>query len=293
MADLMRLLRPRLLSSLRLRSRTPPPVLSSFRYDFSTASPFAKNSWKRGTGNEKPRAPILSLLIPRSFVVPPLWRFPRDPRKFFHMLWLVLKIRILDLRTLVSMKFMSMDKSKFSRPRFQAGKSAAVPAAKALHIQMSKAMAAGDKETLRSICTQELYQTLAGAIDSRPRDVSSKWELVCYEKFWRYPRLADWKIAFQPVTNDGSLVKQAIVSIASVQRIARYDDSKGGVLINGSERVRHMVEHIVMQSSVHPITYQAGPWKIWGTIPETTYESMIQHIEDYDILATGFGSRAR
>lgn len=240
---------------------------------------------KRGSKKGGMHIPTLSILIPKSFVIPPLWRFPRNPRKFFHMVWLVLKIRFENLRSLVSIKFLSMDKFKFSRPRFQFGKSAVLSVAKAMHIQMSTAMAAGDKEILRSICKPELYQTFASAIDSRPKGVSSKWELVRYEKSWKYPRLADYKIGLQPAHNDTILLKQAIVSIASVQRIARYDDSKGGVMIDGSERVRHMVEHIVLQCLINPHTYQTGPWQIWGTLPETTYESMSQALEDYDVLA--------
>ncbi|KAI1452604.1 hypothetical protein F4805DRAFT_24134 [Annulohypoxylon moriforme] len=282
MADLLRMSRPWLLSPLNLRASSS--VLSRFPRSLSTTSALGKRLPQRP---QKPPEPTLSLLIPNAFVIPPLWKFPRDPTKFAHMLWLILKTRFDDLKGVMAVKVISMDVPRLRRPRFKYRKSAIVPAAKALHIQMSEAMAIGDKETLRSICAQELYQTLASAIDSRPRGVRSKWELVRYEKSWRYPRLASWKIGQLSQGLDQSLTKQAVVSIASVQRIARYDDSKGGVMINGSERVRHMVEHIVLQCAVHPTTFEASPWQIWGTLPESTYESMLQDIQDFGGLAEG------
>ncbi|KAI0886085.1 uncharacterized protein GGS22DRAFT_159850 [Annulohypoxylon maeteangense] len=291
MTDLLRISRPWLLSSFK----PPVPALlpPSLYRNFSTTSLLSKIPQKRegrAANLQNQHEPAFTFLIPKTFVTPPLWRFPRDPMKFANMLWLTLKNRFVDLQTIAAVKVMSMDKLRLSRPRFQLQRATIVPAAKALHIQMSEAMAAGDKETLRSICAQELYQTLAGAIDGRPKGVHSKWELVRYEKSWRYPRLASLKLGNQPHTRDTLLIKQAVVSIASVQRIARYDDSKGGIIVDGSERVRHMVEHIVLQCAVNPITYEASPWQIWGTLPETTYESLLQDIQDYDDLAEEHGN---
>ncbi|KAI1212828.1 uncharacterized protein F4807DRAFT_450379 [Annulohypoxylon truncatum] len=282
MADLLRLSRPWLLSSLR--SRAPSPVLSPLCRSFSTTPSLSRTIGK----GHKQHEPAVTPLLPKSLVVPPIWRFPRSPTKFVHMLWLILKTRFYDLRALMSMKAMSMDPMKLSRPRFKYRKSTFVPAAKALHIQMSEAMAAGDKETLRVVCTGELYNKLASAIDSRPKGVRSEWELVRYEKSWRYPRLADAKLGTQPHSRDKALLQQAIVSIASVQRIARYDDSKGGIMIDGSERVRHMVEHIVIQCIINPYTFEAGPWQIWGTLPESTYESILEEEEDLAFMMEEF-----
>lgn len=173
-----------------------------------------------------------------------------------------------------------------SRPRFKFHKSAAIPTAKALHIQMSEAMAIGDKETLRSICTPELFQTLGATIDSRPKGTHAEWELVRYDRRLFFPRLADWRIGYQPLRDgDMKMIKQAVVSIASVQRIARYDDTKGGAKIEGSERVRHMTEHIVIQSAVDRTTYESSPWRIWGTLSENTYEEYLSERENFEALA--------
>lgn len=183
------------------------------------------------------------------------------------------------------MKMVSQPNILVSRPRFKFHKSSVVPTAKALHVRMSEAMAAGDKETLRSICTPELFETLAATIDSRPHGVRASWELVRYTYPLRYPRIADWRVGYQPLSNnDMKIVKQVVVSIASVQRIARYDDTANGAMIPGSERTRQMIEHIVMQAIVEKDTYINGPWKIWGTLPESTYEEYLAELENIEAL---------
>lgn len=227
----------------------------------------------------------MTLLLPMTLVAPPIWRYPREPTKFLDMLWTHLKTRLQTMWALASMKMISQPRIIFSKPKFQFGKAAVVPTAKALHVAMSEAMAVGDKETLRSICTPELFQTLAAAIDGRPPGTRAEWELVRYEHRWWYPRLADWRVGYQPMSNnDMKLLKQAVVSIASVQRIARYDFAKGGVKIAGSERVRHMTEHLVLQSQMDKQTYEAQPWKIWGTLPESTYETYKSDVENLQAL---------
>lgn len=217
-----------------------------------------------------------------TLVAPPIWRYPRQFSKFFHMLWLHGKAKFECLFSLAGFKFASCPKPFVTRPRFKAQRSSAIPTAKALHIRMSESLAAGDRETLRTICTPELYKTLAGVIDSRPKGVRTEWELVKYDQTWYYPRLADWRVAVIPrPSGPMRTLKQAVVSISSVQRIARYDDTKGGAKVEGSERVRHMREHIVLQAEIDDKTYQHGSWKIWGTVPEVTYESYLDELANF------------
>lgn len=229
----------------------------------------------------------MSVLIPMTFVTPPLSRYPRDggPGKFLRFAYLAAKNRVMNYANLVGQKMLS--KPSFTKgPRFKIRKSAVVPAAKALHIQMSEALARGDKEVLRRICTQELYQTLAGTIDARPKGQRTEWELVKYSGLGS-TRLTDDKIALMPITQtDNRVVRQSVVSISSVQRMARYDDAKGGVKIPGSEKERHMLEYIVLTANVdHQKTWQQGEWKIWGTLPETTLESFAEETEMYQATA--------
>ncbi|KAI1182586.1 hypothetical protein F5B17DRAFT_419808 [Nemania serpens] len=241
-----------------------------------------------------------SLLLPLTIVPPPIWRFPRSPVKFGQLVWLILKNRVKNLGALLGVYFISMRTKGLSRPLFRAHKRAAIPAAKALHAQMSEAVAAGDKDALRRICTPELFETFAGAIDARPAGIRSEWELVRYDNKLRYPRLADFRVTYQPkhqgasagggASNKGlRLVKQAVVSISSVQRLARYDDTRGGELVPGSERERHLTEHVVLQANVKDGTFEAEPWKVWGTLPEMTYETM----RDDDATYNEFASTAR
>ncbi|RYP07166.1 hypothetical protein DL764_002713 [Monosporascus ibericus] len=265
-----------------------------------SASSYARNPASRAATKKRLKTESsqieanVSFLLPTTLVAPPLWRYPRQPSKFVHMLWLHLKARFDAFKSLVGFKVMSAPKLLMSRPRFKAQRASAIPTAKALHVQMSEAFAAGDRESLRSICSTELHRSLVEAIDARPRGVRTEWELVKYDKTWYYPRLADWRIAMLPRQTGGmTTIKQAVVSISSVQRLARYDDTKGGAKINGSERVRHMLEHIVLQADINDKTYEHGPWRLWGTIPESTYESYLQEIADSQVAFSEDQRQAR
>ncbi|KAI1432444.1 hypothetical protein GGR50DRAFT_599220 [Xylaria sp. CBS 124048] len=286
MAELARMTRPWLFSLAR-PAHTPSAVLSSYlglgyRNGFSTT---AVSHAKRPSGQsaamrrERSKAMELeaasSLLLPHTLVPPPLHRFPFQPQKLAHMIWLIVKNRIVNLGGCLSIYFLSMPRGRIGWPRFRMNRNACIPAAKSLHVTMSEAVAAGDKDTLRRICTPELFRTLAGAVDSRPRGIRTEWELLGYEQRMRYPRLADFRIAALPPSRGQSgtrLVKQAVVSIASVQRLSRYDAASGGVPIPGSQRERHMVEHIVLQTEINGQTFESEPWKIWGSLSEMPYE---------------------
>ena len=203
------------------------------------------------------------------------------------MLWLHSMAKAQSLYSLLGYKLASAP-TPFSRSRFKANRSNSIPTAKALHVRMNDAFAAGDRETLRAICTDDLFKRMVGAIDARPKDVRTEWELLKYDQTWYYPRLADWRVVMIPrpggVGGGHRVIKQAVVSIASVQRLARYDDSPqgGGAKIEGSERVRNMLEHIVLQAEVDPKTFKAHPWKIWGNTPEHTYESWLEELANYE-----------
>ncbi|KAI1771629.1 hypothetical protein F4818DRAFT_428448 [Hypoxylon cercidicola] len=292
MADLMRISRPWLLSPQHWRA--PSPILCGLYRTISTTAPrpyAAKKgpkskTWRSRSGTRKQDGLAqaqanMTLLLPETLVAPPLSRYPLHPAKFVQMLWLHLRARAQSLWAVVSMKVTSQPKIFVSKPLFQFRKSAAIPTAKALHAQMSSAMAMGDKDVLRQICTPELFLTLATTVDSRPKGTRVEWELVKYDKRWRYPRIADWRVGYQPLHDGGmKLIKQVVVSIASVQRITRYDDANGGVKVPGSERVRHMIEHMVLQAEVDTVTYEARPWRIWGTLSEATFESYKTEVEN-------------
>ncbi|KAI0195636.1 hypothetical protein EV127DRAFT_466742 [Xylaria flabelliformis] len=231
-----------------------------------------------------------SLLLAYTIVPPPVWRYPRSPIKFAQMVWLIAKNRATCLGSRMAVYLMSMRTKGFGWPKFKSGKKSCIPAAKALHAQMSEAVAAGDKETLRRICSPGLFQTLAGAIDSRPPGTHTEWELVRYDNKLRYPRIADFRVMYQNigVGKQMRILKQAVVSISSVQRLTRYDSS--GALIPGSERERYMMEHLVLQAVVNDNTFETGPWQIWGTLPEMSFETMRY---DIALFSEAYNNRTR
>ncbi|KAI0805086.1 hypothetical protein GGR55DRAFT_656976 [Xylaria sp. FL0064] len=298
MAELARIARPRpwLFSPLRTSAIIPSPYLglgysrsisataacrSGGAYSYARQNSRGTQSKGRTREQDQQRATevMSSFLLPYTVVRPPLWRFPRNPITFTKMVWLLAKNRATSLGAQLGVYFVSMEKPSggYRWPIFRPRKRAAIPTAKALHVQMSEAVAAGDKETLRHICTPGLFQTLAGAIDARPPHVRNEWELVRYVNRMYYPRLADFRITYQNGPN-AKLVKQAVVSIASVQRLTRYDDAKWGAEGKpAAARERHMVEHIVLQAEVHDKTFVTESWKVWGTLPEMSYEDIVEH----------------
>ncbi|KAI1812247.1 hypothetical protein GGS20DRAFT_558774 [Poronia punctata] len=232
-------------------------------------------------------------LLPLTVIRPPIWRFPRSPPKFIDMLYLTAKNFTKRLSSLVGVYFVSMGSKGLALPKFRLRKSSSVPAAKALHAQMAEALASGDKDTLRRICTDELFIKYAGIIDSRPPGTRVDWELIRYMR--NSPRLADFRVAYQPLsgTTKMKLVKQATVAIHSVQRLTRYEGTSPGRKI--SEREGPMTEHVVLQCEVDTNTWEAKPWKIWGFLDEMSYE---QIKEDEAIFmevsaASGNGNRKR
>ncbi|KAI0172389.1 hypothetical protein GGR52DRAFT_403355 [Hypoxylon sp. FL1284] len=300
MADLMRISRPWLLPT-RMVWRAPSPVLCGLYR--TTTIPLRQYSTRRPTRNsDSARAKLfnvnqrkddlinmqanMTILIPETLVAPPLSRYPRQPSKFFDMLWLHIRARAQAFWAVLGMKLSSQPRIFITKPLFKFHKSAAIPAAKALHVRMSEAMAVGDKDSLRHICTPELFTTLASTIDARPRGTRVQWELVKYDQQWRHPRIADWRVGYQPGFDGGvRTLKQVVVTISSVQRVTRYDDTQRGAKVPGSERVRHMTEHLVLQAQVDNVTYEAGPWKIWGTLSESTYEAYKAEVENIRALS--------
>ncbi|KAI0547555.1 hypothetical protein F4679DRAFT_361492 [Xylaria curta] len=297
MADLARIARPWLFSIRPPMRRVPTTVSPYLGLGYSRAfNDFQKFRKRTADREARQREKQMnneimgSYLLPYTIVPPPVWRFPRSPIKFAQMVWLIGKNRFVAFGSMLLIYFMSMRTKGFGWPKFRSGKRSCIPAAKALHMQMSEAVAAGDKETLRRICSNGLFQTLAGAIDSRSPGTRTEWELVRYDNKLRFPRIADFRVTYQPkgVGTQMRILKQAVVSISSVQRLMRYDNR--GALVPGSERERHMMEHLVLQSVVHDGTYETGPWQLWGTLPEMSFETMCN---DEALFTEAIGKQGR
>lgn len=225
----------------------------------------------------------MSVLVPMTFVEPPLWRWPTSPGAFLHMGWLVGKNRTMNLLYRLLYKIYSKP-SFFGKSKLQLKRGAVVPAARDLHARFNAAIAAGDKAELRRVCTQELYEKMAGVVDARPRAARVlRWEVERYEAPWYYPRVTDDKIAQMPMTpTESRTIRQAVVSIASTQRVARLDAA--GREVPGSAKSRRVLEHIVLTSYIDEHTWEQTPWRIWGTLPESTVQGHLEEVQAYEDL---------
>ncbi|KAH7037632.1 uncharacterized protein B0I36DRAFT_428220 [Microdochium trichocladiopsis] len=275
MAELVRLSRPWLLASIRAQTFPVAPVVA--RGFSSTSNHDRQTGPTRSSRQKMPTLRQPSFLLPSTLVTPPLSKFPRTPKEFAGFVYYIFKARLQAVGANIGAKIMSMPRTLLSRPKLKLGRSQAVPTGKALHVQMSEAVAAGDAETIRRICLPELADSLVASMQTRPRGIRYAWQLVKYNSTVSYPRLADFRAVTMPLpgSTQTQIVRQAVVSIASTQRIGRYDDTKGGTLVPGSERTQDLVEHLVLQSNVSMQTWVAEPWKIWGTINESTYQDSL------------------
>ncbi|KAI1322649.1 hypothetical protein F5Y16DRAFT_386015 [Xylariaceae sp. FL0255] len=284
-ADLARISRPWLLSALRQQASKPNTAVSLSRSSLfirhaatsNRRSHMAERSANSAQNDRQQQlAGAMAMLLPSTIVPPPMSRWPRNFSQLSHFLYILSANRLINLRSTLGIWFLSATggKLRWPRPKLKLQRSSAIPAAKALHQQMYEAAAAGDKDSLRRFCSMEWVQHLANGIDRRPKHIKSEWELVEYTNKWKYPRLADFRTGYQPIGTTGMrLVKQAVVSISSVQRLSRYDvKKKGERLVGGDEK--EMIEHVVIQSVIDEQTWECGPWRVWGVLPEQTYEQM-------------------
>ncbi|KAK8024013.1 tim44-like domain-containing protein [Apiospora rasikravindrae] len=224
----------------------------------------------------------VTFLLPQTLVAPPLSRYPRSPAKFLQMAWIANFSRVWNYASLLLFKIASKPDWK-TRPRFKVRRGVILPTAKALHLEMNEALARGDKETLRRICTNEFYQKLAGIIDARPRGHRAEWELVKYRSSFTYPCIAEDKIGLMPTPSGiQKAYRQAIVSIASIQRMVRHVPNQAKPVVTE----KPMLEHLVLSSQVdHTDTYGQTPWKVWGTLQESTLESYLETKEVEEWMA--------
>lgn len=159
----------------------------------------------------------------------------------------------------------------WKRPNLKVHRAQIVPTAKAMHLRLNQALAAGDKDTLREICTPRLYDTLSAVISRRNPAEKVSWELVKYEAS---PRVVSHRVAPLPPPGKTPMLQQAVVAIHSTQRLARVD-KKTGTPIDKSTRVRKPTEYFVIMRQIHPKTYEKGKWLVWGSTEPTTAESWV------------------
>ncbi|KAK7946517.1 uncharacterized protein PG986_010838 [Apiospora aurea] len=224
----------------------------------------------------------VTFLLPQTLVAPPLSRYPGRPASSCRWPGSPTSLASGTTRRCCSSRSPPCPTIR----RGPASRSAAgviLPTAKALHLEMNEALARGDKETLRRICTNEFYQKLAGIIDARPRGHRAEWELIKYRSTFTYPCITEDKIGLMPTPGGiQKAYRQAIVSIASVQRMVRHVPNEARPVVTE----KPMLEHLVLSSQVdHTDTYGQTPWKVWGTLQESTLESYLEAKEVEEWMA--------
>ncbi|KAL2180760.1 uncharacterized protein P884DRAFT_192147 [Thermothelomyces heterothallicus CBS 202.75] len=216
-------------------------------------------------------AETLSVVLPGSFVLPPLSQFPDSLGKKIRFLSQWMYIKIQEMLTNGAVVFSSKP-SIFKRASFEAKRGSLIPTAKALHRAVAEALAAGNKSAIGKICTRDYAGPLLASIDARPRGHRYSWELVKYTNKLFYPSLKSHRISPISTERESPLIRQAIVAISSKQRVVVYN-AKGEV-VPGSEREMDVVENVAIACVIDPKRgWKQSKWRYLGTIKPTTLES--------------------
>lgn len=95
------------------------------------------------------------------------------------------------------------------------------------------------------------------------------WELVDYNK---RSKLISNRAARLPI--EGAAVIQAVVRIASRQKLTRWVKGRSGSMevVPGSGKEKDVVEYVVLQRQYEG--WREGEWHVWGTTQETTLDDV-------------------
>ncbi|KAF4436590.1 tim44-like domain-containing protein [Fusarium austroafricanum] len=210
-------------------------------------------------------------LFPGTFVSLPISRYPSDVSSFLTYSWYRFRQWGFEYISLLQMKLKSMP-NWTTRPKWKIARGKIAPTAKNMYMEMLGAFAAGDKAAINELCLGQFGKKLIAAIDRRnPAEVVT-FELVKLNKTLVYPRVMGHQVHnINPHDKDHS-TEQAIVAIASTQRVTKLKKATGEI-IPGSTKVQDKLEYVVLSRQISEKTFQAGHWRIWGTISPTTLES--------------------
>ncbi|KAK4154878.1 hypothetical protein C8A00DRAFT_42423 [Chaetomidium leptoderma] len=264
-----RALRLRLLQANRLPPSSPFTSTSQCSHSAEQRSPKTEMNQQIETNRDGVAAQALSMVVPGTFVIPPISQLPKPLGQKLRFLgsWFVMKTQ--ESITNAALRFTSKP-TIFKRAAFKPKRRVIIPTAKALHRSMAEALAAGDRHTISKICSKQLSIPLLASIDARPRGRRYGWELVKYTNKLFYPSIRSHRMA--PISRDRNapIVRQAVVAISSKQRRVEYDSA--GQLIPGSEKEMDVVENVAIGCIVDPRSWEQREWRLIGTVKSTTYE---------------------
>lgn len=205
---------------------------------------------------------------PGTLIAPPLSQWPKG-KAFFRFAYDVLGSR--GRRWLQTIMV-----ALASRPKpWQAGllkleNSKIPPTAKAMYSDMLQALAAGDRDKLKALCTVTYLDPMLASLDKRPRTKRYKWELV---KWTGKARIVAQSIT--PVAPGGGsdLIRQATVHVPSRQRRVEYVWNAGAKEWEvASKKEADVDEYIILVSVIFPKSYHQTEWRILSATRPSTVE---------------------
>ncbi|CCC08787.1 hypothetical protein SMACR_05427 [Sordaria macrospora] len=220
-----------------------------------------------------------AIVLPETFVVPPLSRFPKQFKPLMSYLWSIVRVKVVDFMLSRQYRFQSQPSLR-QKPLVSLKKGPLISHTKALHRLMNEAIASGNVDLLERIVDPNLYMPLAINIHQRPRGHTCTWELVRYN---REPRVVSLKI-FPMAGFATKLLWQVTVSIASRQRVVEKDERKR--VVPGSEKELDLVENVVIGTMLDNETWtMLSDWKIIATVQPMTPEKWEQEQETVKLLS--------
>lgn len=222
---------------------------------------------------------LANLACAATFVPAPLSQYPMNPSDLLSYQWQRTKAWFTGWFALLGVKVDSMGRKWTNRPKFKVRQGRIAPTAKAMYRELLEAFAAGDKETIKKLCLPAYADQFVRAIERRKAGEKLSFELVRYNRQLFYPSVRSHMIGNSNMYDMTNLTEQAVVAIASTQKVAKYNAATGQV-IPGSVKVKEdQIEHVVLWRQVNNKTFEAGPWRIWGTTNVTTLEAVRRRTE--------------
>lgn len=148
---------------------------------------------------------------------------------------------------------------------YKLSRSSILPIAQQLHVDMYTAFAAGDLHSLKSLCTEGIYESFRARISNRAKGEKVEWELL---KYVGSPKLVSDRAAMIPGM-EGMVIRQAVVRVRSLQRLTREVEGKR---VEGTGEEKQVEEYVVVQQKLEK--WKAGGWKVWGTTRSTRLEDV-------------------
>ncbi|KAK2629646.1 hypothetical protein QTJ16_000466 [Diplocarpon rosae] len=215
-------------------------------------------------------------LLPETFIRPTGSKLPsffREPRAAARLLWTLVRRRVRDRVSLFALYISSPreDGKRFWQRKVKLSRKKVTPTAVALHQQMYKSFADGNMAALAKICSDGILQKFQTRIGNREPGQKMLWELVRYNQ---KPKLVSHRGAKFP--SEGHAIRQAVVRIASTQRVVKLMQGKGGAVrrVPGSAKEKDVVEYVVVQRITRD--WIEGSWQVWGTTTETPLEKAVE-----------------